>query len=230
MLAEVAEVIPLIPAPAPPEDEAFLLWFDGRQLELRRSGDRKGVSVAGTEVRRRLEGDFLLGRACGISRSAPQSILDGMGGLGIDGLALAAAGNRVTIVEREAPLWAMILDLRNRVGLTEEVTVILGELSDVLAKTTEVFDVVYLDPMFVSRGKKALPGKRMQYLSALLENSGEHDAGLIERARERSHRVVLKRRLKDPVDIEPDWQIRGRAVRYDVYRGLAVAQSSRSTA
>ena len=40
------------------------------------------------------------------------------------------------------------------------------------------------------------------------------------RARARA-RVVLKRRLKDPIELTPDWSLRGRSVRYDVFRGAA---------
>lgn len=230
MLDDVDEVLAVSHAQSPPDIEEFFLWFDGRHLELRKAGDRRGVWVREEEVRRRLKGDFLLGRACGIAGGTALKILDGMGGLGVDGLALAVAGQRVTLVEREPALWAMILDLRRRMGLEEVVTVVLADVADYLPEGDETFDVVYFDPMFAPRGKKALPGKRMQYLGALLQDADRFDPALVDVARERSHRVVLKRRLRDPVEIGPDWQIRGRSVRYDVYRGSAAVQFSRSTA
>ena len=81
-------------------------------------------------------------------------------------------------------------------------------------------DVIYLDPMFPGRRKKALPNKRMQYLNMLLGESEPFDASLLELARQRArNRVVLKRRLKDPELLAPDWALKGRSVRYDVYRG-----------
>ena len=85
-----------------------------------------------------------------------------------------------------------------------------------------VYDVIYFDPMFPPRRKSALPGKRMQYLGELLGEGEAFDTGLIPKALQRARsRVVLKRRLKDPVTLRPDWTLRGRSIRYDVYRGLA---------
>ena len=81
-----------------------------------------------------------------------------------------------------------------------------------------------LIPMFPAHGKTALPGKRMQVTRALpgAETDMSTDELLcwIEAGRTAARRrVVLKRRLKDPVVGSPDWQIKGRSVRFDVYRG-----------
>jgi len=92
------------------------------------------------------------------------------------------------------------------------------------------YDIVYLDPMFPERDKHALPNKRMQAVASLFDDDqARPSVGLgawVTSARERARRrVVLKRRLRDPVEFAPDWQIRGRSVRYDVWRGLASALS-----
>ena len=105
------------------------------------------------------------------------------------------------------------------------VTVTLADSTTVLADDS-VHDVICLDPMFPQRRKRALPGKRMQYLGALLEQSGQEvepdAAGMVLLARPHARsRVVLKRRLKDPPTGAPDWSLKGRSVRYDVFRGLA---------
>jgi hypothetical protein len=56
----------------------------------------------------------------------------------------------------------------------------------------------------------------------MLGDSVQPGSGDLERARERAlRRVVLKRRARDPVIGRPDWTVRGKAVRYDVYRGKA---------
>lgn len=187
---------------------------------LVRRGDRRGVWVESPEIRRRLQGDFLLGRACGLRRGYPQRILDATAGLGVDGLALALAGAQVHLVERDAVLWALLHNLLERLEIPG-VELTRGDAGKILAGDT-CWDVVYFDPMFPARGKTALPGKRMQYLAALLGEGDAFDQPLLAAAREKATaRVVLKRRLKDTPLADPDWSIRGRSVRYDVYRGRA---------
>ncbi|HEY5646569.1 MAG TPA: class I SAM-dependent methyltransferase [Pseudomonadales bacterium] len=201
----------------------FHLAYDAHRLELVRHGDRKGIAVERPEIERRLQGQFLLGRACGIRRGHPLRVLDATAGMGVDGLALALSGQSVRLVEREPALWALLADLLRRFGpVSGDVDLTLGDARTFLARSAEIYDVVYFDPMFPARSKTALPGKRMQYLSALLGETPPIDTGTIELARHRARsRVVLKRRAKDPVLGRPDWTIRGRAVRYDVYRGAA---------
>ncbi|MEM8768090.1 MAG: class I SAM-dependent methyltransferase [Pseudomonadota bacterium] len=169
---------------------------------------------------RRLAGDFMLGRACGLKRGVTLSIVDATAGLGVDAMALALRGQRLTLIERQPQLWALLVDLKARLGLTE---VTLRRLDHRTALTAqEPVDVIYFDPMFPQRRKGALPGKAMQYLAALVDDDGEFDENLINLARERARqRVVLKRRARDPALLSPDWSIRGRSVRYDVYRGSA---------
>lgn len=208
-------------------EHGFFLSFEADVLRLRRADDAQGVWVSRGEIDQRLSGPFLLGRACGLP-AAGLHILDATGGMGVDAMALARKGACVDIVEREPILWALLKDLVRRVGVAD-VTATLADSAQLLAGG-ELFDVIYLDPMFPARRKKALPGKRMQYLGALLADSdGEaepaaepFDLSLVRLARKHARsRVVLKRRLKDPVALAPDWSLKGRSVRYDVFRGLA---------
>jgi 16S rRNA (guanine1516-N2)-methyltransferase len=206
-------------------DRGFYLSFEEECLQLRQAGDTRGIWVSGEEIERRLAGQFLLGRACGLPAPGLH-VLDATGGMGVDALALARKGARVDVAEREPMLWALLKDLIRRVGVAE-VTAILADSAELMAGDAR-YDVIYLDPMFPARRKKALPGKRMQYLGALLADSGMEsadgpfDVSLVQLARRHARsRVVLKRRLKDPAVIPPDWSLKGRSVRYDVFRGLA---------
>jgi 16S rRNA (guanine1516-N2)-methyltransferase len=217
----------LVASPTP--GTRFYLRFDAGILRLCRCDDERGVFVRPEEIAWRRQGDFLLGRACGIRQGQQLNVLDATAGLGLDGLALADRGARVLLVERNRALWAMLANLIQRVGFAAgalpdsagpQVLLQLGDSRRVLtAETGFRVDVVYLDPMFPARTKSALPGKRMQYLAELLRDEEPFDPGLIDLARRRAiSRVVVKRRLKDDAVVAPDWQIRGRAVRYDVYR------------
>ncbi len=202
------------------EHEFYLRLHEGI-LRLCQGIDDQGVWVDPREIDRRLKGDFLLGRACGVKRGLCLEILDATAGLGVDGLALFKRGQHVHLVERDPALGAMLGDLLRRLGAAD-VELSIADSSSLL-RQSRCYDVVYLDPMFAARRKSALPVKRMQYLSALLTDRGDFDETVIPLAQNRArNRVVLKRRAKDPVTLTPDWTIRGRAVRYDVYRGAAI--------
>lgn len=215
---------------APPEGAPLpLLWAAADHLELRvRRVGENGAWVDERELRRRIRQAPELVRACAIRPG--MRALDAMAGWGLDGLVLAAAGARVTLVERQPLLQALQEDLIRRAGAAG-VESLLGD-GFALLDDPQGFDVVYLDPMFPARGKQALPGKRMQYLAALIDEGGSPLAGSADRPLgewiERAiavarHRVVVKRRLHDAPGLRPDWQIRGRSIRYDVYRGRGVS-------
>ena len=207
--------------------EPFHLAYEHGVLRLVKQGDRKGIWVEDGDIRRRLAGDFLLGRACGIRSGQRLSILDATAGMGLDGLALVRAGQSVHLLEREPALWALLGNLLERLALSApDVRLSLKDSREELSQGGE-YDVVYLDPMFPPRSKSALPGKRMQYLAELLGGGEPVDVHLIDSARDAARmRVVVKGRVKDAPPVTPDWSIRGRSVRYDVYRGLARGYST----
>ncbi len=206
-----------------PPERGFFLSFDDDVLRLCRAGDGKGICVMPEDIARRLTGQFLLGKACGLPAEGLK-ILDATGGLGVDAMALARKGARIDVVERVPMIWALLKDLGRRLNVSRA-RIRLADSASVLADDP-IYDVIYLDPMFPQRRKKALPGKRMQYLGALLEQpvpDGDGvDAELLRLAQSRAQgRVVLKRRLKDPTIGAPDWTLKGKSVRYDVFRGRA---------
>jgi 16S rRNA (guanine1516-N2)-methyltransferase len=88
------------------------------------------------------------------------------------------------------------------------------------------FDTVYLDPMFPPRDKTALPRKSAQVLGDLLGESDVDLRDVVPAAAQRARRrVVVKRRRHDATCLKPDWQIVGRSVRFDVYRGIAGSET-----
>lgn len=203
---------------APPSHRGFYLWAVDDRLELRRSDERHGAWVSAAEVARRAAQGNLLRRAC-LPRGAKPLLLDAMSGWGVDGLVLAMAGAEVIQVERHPALWALAQDLARRQCMN-----VKGFCADAFSVLSgpEVWDVVYLDPMFPVRNKRALPVKRMQWTAELTAPDPRPLADWLNAARERARdRVVLKRRRRDPVTVVPDWQIAGTTVRYDVYRGGA---------
>jgi len=198
---------------------AFFLWYRPHRLELHRVGDRGGVWVPAEEVQRRSRVPNELTRACGLDRGADLRLWDLMAGLGVDALQLALRGAQVLAVERQPLVAALLRDLCHRCGAVD-VDLATGDARRWLRQDTGP-DVLYLDPMFPARNKRALPGKRLQYLAALAEDDAVPLDELLDSGRQLAGRVVLKRRRTDPQLGAPDWQIVGRTVRYDVYRGTS---------
>ena len=209
----------------------FTLWAIGDHLELRRPGEKHGLWMRAADLDRRAKGGPELLRACGLSGQVGEfagvRVLDAMAGWGLDGLLLARMGCTLVMVEKHPVIHALLEDFARRVNLPA----VHAYCGDGFAwlDGSQTFDVIYLDPMFPARRKRALPGKRMQYLAALAKEDSRSINGWLEAGLgNASGRVVLKRRLHDPVAAVPDWQITGRTVRYDVYRGQARVVARRS--
>ena len=209
----------------PLDASGFFLWWRGGRLELYRDRDPHGVCLQPAEVTRRATLRGELARACGASASHRPRVLDAMAGIGLDGMTLCALGCAVVLMERDLMLCALLDSyLGMFVAKDFDARIEHADTWDWLAGTTPSdrdFEVIYLDPMFGSRRKGALPGKAMQFLAELTTPDSHPLKDWVELARRPPvARVVLKRRLQDPMVGTPDWQIKGRSVRYDVYRGV----------
>ena len=114
-------------------------------------------------------------------------------------------------------VWAMLDEFVTRLDLPANV--VHASAENWCEEHAKAVDVAYLDPMFPARRKTALPGKEMQVLRDLAWTDEASPAGLIAMARSAAiERVVIKRRAGDPALPAPSWQLRGRQVRFDVYR------------
>ncbi len=174
-----------------------------------------------------------LGKAIGLHKPrAPEDgllhVLDATAGLGRDGYLMAALGARVTLVERNPTVCALLRDAHARV-LAEPKTRAIGERIAIveadaaafmaLPENTAAFDVVHLDPMYPDDGKAALPSKEMQILRDLTGGDADADALLAPARQAAKHRVVVKRPSKAPslAAAEPSLRFEGTQLRFDVY-------------
>ena len=180
--------------------------------------------------RRRGGHNELLGRAIGWrSQRAPQ-VLDATAGFGRDAFTLGDLGCEVTLCERE-PVMAALLDdalAQARDGTDAWLQRVAGHLHlhagdarQLPAETLARCDAIYLDPMFPAQ-RRALPGKEMQVLQALVEGTPGDDDGadlLAWALAADVPRVVVKRPRRAPplAGAAPGFAITGRAVRFDVY-------------
>ncbi len=80
------------------------------------------------------------------------------------------------------------------------------------------FDCIYLDPMFPVHKSRAKPGKELQLLQLLTENT-EIEETFAAALDQPVSRVVVKRPLHAPciADRQPDIRYSEKTIRFDVY-------------
>lgn len=168
-----------------------------------------------------LGGRRLLLKAIGMKPFQKKRVLDATAGLGRDAFFMAKFGASVTLIERSAPLLQALADALSTVGVAacKNMALLQGEAVD-LIPTLPAFDVIYLDPMFAEKGKKAKVKKDLQILQQLHEGSLDNAEDLLRIAcLYAKERVVVKRALHQdaltgPV---PNWSLKGKTIRFDVY-------------
>ena len=196
-------------------------WFlecRANTLQLCREGQRP-FNLSTHDIARKISGgrSTLLARACGARPGL--RVLDAMGGWGTDGMLLAALGCEVDITENNPWVYALASNLARE--LASPANVLFADANQWFQQHRDRYDVVYVDPMFPPHPKNAKPARKMQILEELapFEDATDFVNGARSHALER---VVVKSRLKQKPFLEaPDWQIRGRSVRFDVYRRRA---------
>ena len=199
----------------------------------------QGLTLAGEGME--LRGDFtqllprlrqdrlareLLVRAARVRGVDEPTAVDATAGLGEDSLLLAAAGFEVTLCERDPVIAALLEDALLRAAANERLAPIVarmhlapGDALDVLARLDTAPDVVFLDPMFPERRRKAATNKKLA-LFQRLERPCENEEALMQAALAvRPRKVVVKRPLKGPylASAKPSSSLAGKVVRYDVY-------------
>ncbi|MEE4109902.1 MAG: class I SAM-dependent methyltransferase [Halieaceae bacterium] len=179
--------------------------------------------------RRRGGHNELLGRAVGWRAARPPAVLDATAGFGRDAFTLADLGCRMLLCERD-PLMARLLaacieDARGAdawlADVASRLDLVHGDARELEPGRLEDVDTIYLDPMFTAP-RRALPGKEMQVLAALLGSeveASDDDQLLAWALAQDVRRVVVKRPRRAPPlgQRKPGHQLTGRAIRFDVY-------------
>lgn len=205
-------------------------------LELRR--DEQGLALVADGVE--LRGDFarmlprlrpdrlskeLLVRAARVRGVEKPVAVDATAGLGEDSLLLAAVGFSVVLYERDAVIAALLEDALARAlddsrlaDVASRMTLVKGDSARLLAGMDTSPDVVFLDPMFPERRRKAATNKKLQ-LFQRLERPCDNETELLQAAMATYPRkVVVKRPLKGPylAGVKPSSSLMGKVVRYDI--------------
>ena len=222
----------------------FLLCVDASGWYLAQGKSTIQVDfVTGANHHRRLHGGGrgqLLAKAVGLkSGNKMPSVVDATAGLGRDAFVLAGLGCQVTLIERSPLVHQLLQDGLARAALATDETLqaIVGRMhlqfgnafSIVPALSgTQLPDVIYIDPMFPDRKKKAAVKKDMVAFHSLLGADEDADALLDLALQKAVCRVVVKRPRHAPclAAKQPSLVFEGDSTRFDVYtlRSLSLAE------
>jgi len=229
--------LPLCPIATRPrdcDDFRALLICSADKLSLQQTGRHAPGPVvvefgsAAMRHRRRGGHNELLGKAVGLGKKPQMHILDATAGLGRDSFILADLGCRVTLCERNKIIAGMLTSGLRMATASEDawlrsaiqrMDLQLDDARSLGTATLQGVDVIYLDPMFPDRGKRAKVKKEMALFHELLGAGEDADELLLWALQQDVARVVVKRPPKAPelAGRKPSHTISGKAVRYDVY-------------
>lgn len=153
-------------------------------------------------------------------------VADATAGWARDAWLLAYRGFRITLIEREPLLFALLEQGIARARADRHIAEVAARLDVIHADSrehlrTHTYDAVYLDPMYPTRDKKSKVKKDMQILHALLADTPGHHDELLGSARVAAkERVIVKRPQGAPylADAAPSYQINAPNTRFDIYQ------------
>lgn len=212
----------------------FYLLCTDTQLELYKTDEPKTGAIvvdfiAGAVGHRRKFGGGRgqdIAKAIGLKHGFNPNVLDATAGLGRDAFILAGLGCKVTMMERQIPVAALLDDglIRaqqdSEIGdwMSERMSLVNASSIDSMEKLTDI-DVVYLDPMYPHREKSAAVKKEMRVFQTLVGSDPDADNLLDKALALAKYRVVVKRpNYAEPLaGKKPSTSIKMKKNRFDIY-------------
>lgn len=163
------------------------------------------------------------------------TVIDATAGMGGDSYVLASLGFQVRMIERSSVVSALLEDALERAfngfeTVDQEILQSIQNLSVIHADSTQYLltnkldvDVIYMDPMYPEKKKKAAAKKEMQALQQLVGPDTDSENLLAAALQTAKFRVVVKRpkgaaTIYCPINnIQPNVQISSPNTRYDIY-------------
>jgi 16S rRNA (guanine1516-N2)-methyltransferase len=220
----------------PGEPGQLMLVYTDERLQLQVTGrDAPGAIFAefvagrtGHRGRQGEQGGEALAHAAGARHGHTPTVIDATAGLGRDAFVLAARGCRVTLIERDPVVAALLADGLSRARAAPEIAPIVERMAQVEADACTYMaenrsGVVLVDPMHPPRKKSAAVKKEMRVLRDWVGPDRDSDA-LLAAAREAARERVVVKRPKGAVPLAglaPSGEVTGRSTRFDIYKGLA---------
>ena len=169
----------------------------------------------------------LLYRAAGFKNGC-YSVVDATMGRGWDALSLWQLGTSLSDefqlhgVERNPVVYSLLFgavyQLAKNGYRTDSLRLYCHEGERFLNDMSKRPDLVYLDPMFHEKSKKALPRKEIQILRELVGEDFDQKNLLLAALKVAQKRVVVKRPIKAPPLLSGvSHSFEGKQIRYDVY-------------
>ena len=167
-----------------------------------------------------------LEKACGVKNNI-KTLIDATAGMGKDSFILASYNIKIIMIEQNKLIYYLLKDGIER-GKNSNITEIQNICNNMtlynddsinfLKNYNGKVDCIYLDPMFTKENKKSLVKKEMQIFHNLAYYGNNVDLFNIA-IQKTNNRVAIKRMIDSPLLIEkqPDFQIKGKTVRYDIY-------------
>ena len=216
-------------------DAEFALQLGSEGLQLVELGPQapgpvRVDFVSGPVAHRRLfggGGGQMIAKAVGIQAGIRPLLLDATAGLGRDAFVLAELGCKVTLIERQPVIAALLEDGLRRAKDDPEVAAIVSQMHLLCGNAIELMknwsgeapQVIYLDPMFPHPDKSALVKKEMRLFRPLVGDDDDAPALLQAALALATHRVVVKRSRKAPAigGEQPGYVLEGKSSRFDIY-------------
>ena len=243
-----------LPACSESNTEHWLDWINDKKdptLKLALCSNKQGpVSIdflSGKKAHRRQfgggKGQPLI-RAMGQLENGIPKIIDATAGMGGDSYVLASLGFKVQMIERSPIVAALLNDALTRANQSldtgfpaelqesiQNLSLVNANSADYLIKKQPDVDVIYMDPMYPNKKKKAAAKKEMQALQQLVGPDLDSEKLLEAALKTAKYRVVVKRpKGADPVycelnNIQPSSSISSPNTRYDIYAIKALKAS-----
>ncbi len=145
-------------------------------------------------------------------------------GMGSDSLLMLFFGAEVIAFERNNIIGALLMDAYHRALMDTELGPIFRDrfsllIQDAREAGLESPSIIYFDPMYENKERKALQKKEMRVFREIV--GSDDDAGLVLKwaLKKALDRVVVKRSLRAPELLEGvTFSHKGKSTRYDVYK------------
>ena len=173
---------------------------------------------------KRSEHESSLKKAIG-KHSHQLTIFDATAGQLNDSMIFLSLGHQVVAVEQSKILYLLVSDAIKRAGdelpILDNLKFINGNSIEIFKKDNNQFDLIYLDPMYPIVKKNVKRSGNLNCIKEILsfENLMNHGDNLIEDFMNlKCKKIILKRPLKSKNNYSNiNYQIKGKAIRYDVF-------------